>query len=98
MGDCVPTLLTFQSGYISGYLVIAAAATLHLQMTFADTPELQSWLATPQDATSAFSTAAHTVTVESAPTLTVQGSGGLSTGAVQLRAECGAALSTGLRL
>lgn len=45
-GDCVPTLLTFQSGYISGYLVIAAAATLHLQMTFADTPELQSWLAT----------------------------------------------------
>ena len=40
-GDCVPSVLTFQSGYISGYLVVAAAATLHLQMTFAETEELR---------------------------------------------------------
>ena len=45
-GDCVPSVLTFQSGYISGYLVVAAAATLHLQMTFAETEELRLWLRT----------------------------------------------------
>lgn len=30
-GDCLPTVLTFQSGYISAYLVVAATFTLHLQ-------------------------------------------------------------------
>ena len=52
-GDNLPTLITFQSGYISAYLVVLCAATVHLQVTFADTPELQTWLATqawPHDA------------------------------------------------
>jgi len=43
-GDLRPTVLSQQSGYISGHLVVLAAVQLHLCLIFAGTEELRGWL------------------------------------------------------